>query len=86
MDVEDCRAVTIQGCQIMDGAPVGLLLQNCSDTLVSGCTIASGPAARKPERSVLWKGAGSGNLLSGCRLASPYEVDAAANVTATGNC
>jgi hypothetical protein len=85
VDVEDCRAVTIQGCQIMDGAPVGLHLQNCSDVVVSGCTVGTVQAARKPERSVLWKGAGSGNLLTGCRLASPFEIEAAANVVASGN-
>jgi hypothetical protein len=34
-----CRRVNVTGRQILDGAPTGLLVDNCEDTLVSSCSI-----------------------------------------------
>ena len=63
-----CRRINVQGFQILEPAPYGLFLDECSDTLVTGCTILDGRTPALMQAAVRWQGAGSGNLIAHCRL------------------
>ncbi|MBI3864641.1 MAG: right-handed parallel beta-helix repeat-containing protein [Planctomycetia bacterium] len=63
-----CRRMSLSGVQIIDPAPCGLFLDECSDTLVSGCTILDGRSPALMQAAVRWQGSGTGNLVANCRL------------------
>jgi len=63
-----CRRMNISGCQILEGAPNGLFLDTCSDTLITGCTILDGRQPRLMAAAVRWIGPGEGNLIAQCRV------------------
>lgn len=63
-----CRRVTLSGVHAIDGAPAGLALEDCSDTVLSGCTILESRAEPKMLTPIHWTGHGSGNLVASCRL------------------
>jgi hypothetical protein len=63
-----CHRVTISGVQVLEGTPYGLYLEDCSDMLITGCTILDTRRPRQMQAAVLWRGAGTGNLIGNCRL------------------
>lgn len=68
-----CRRVNVGGCQILDGTPAGIFLQDCQDTLLSGCTILDAREPQKMKLAIVWQGAGSGNMISNCRIGNGTE-------------
>jgi hypothetical protein len=63
-----CRGINLSGSQILDGAPHGLFIEECRDTLVSGCTILDRRNPPHMQSAVHWHGVGEGNLITGCRI------------------
>jgi len=63
-----CRGINLSGSQILDGTPHGLFIEDCRDTLVSGCTILDRRDPALMQSAVHWHGAGEGNLITGCRV------------------
>ncbi|MBS0264547.1 MAG: right-handed parallel beta-helix repeat-containing protein, partial [Planctomycetes bacterium] len=63
-----CRRINLSGVQILDPAPYGLYLDECQDTVVTGCSILDGRAPVLMKAAIRWQGAGSGNLIANCRL------------------
>jgi hypothetical protein len=81
-----CKCVTMTGCQILDGTPTGLLLDNCEDTMVANCTIMDRRAEPKTETGVLWKGNAPGNMFNNNRVSGAKKnVEAPKTVTQSGN-
>lgn len=68
-----CRRVNVTGCQILDGAPVGLLLDNCEDTLVSGSSIIDQREASLMKIGVESRGSGKGNMLVQTRISRAVD-------------
>lgn len=70
-----CRRVNVSGTQVLNPTPRGIFLQDCSDTLISGCTILD---ARQPPRmlcAIHWTGAGAGNMITSSRIGAGSEGD-----------
>jgi len=63
-----CRRVNLSGAQVLDSAPYGIYLRDCSDTLIQGCSVLDGRMPLRMESAIFWEGAGSGNLVANCRL------------------
>jgi len=63
-----CQRMNITGSQILDGAPYGMFLENCSDVLINGCTITDKRADRLMKAPILWQGAGQDNIIANSRL------------------
>ena len=63
-----CRRVNLSGTQVIDSAPYGIYLEDCSDTLISGCTVLDSRDQKLMQAAICWKGAGSGNMIANCRL------------------
>lgn len=68
-----CRRVNVTACQILDGAPVGLLLDNCEDTLVSGSSIIDQREASLMKIGVESRGSGKGNMLVQTRISRAVD-------------
>jgi hypothetical protein len=80
-----CRRVTLTGCQLLDAAPVGLLVEDCHDLLVTGCTILDGRETPLMERAIRWRATTPprGCGVHACRLDDlelPEAVATSANV------
>ncbi|MCY2966847.1 MAG: right-handed parallel beta-helix repeat-containing protein [Planctomycetota bacterium] len=68
LELERCRRISVTGSQILEGAPVGIALNDCADVLIQGCSILDGRATPLMQHAIRWTGEGSGNLISQCRL------------------
>lgn len=68
-----CRRVNVTGCQILDGAPTGLLLDDCEDTLVSGSSIIDQRDVPLMKTGVESRGAGKGNMLVQTRISGAID-------------
>ena len=75
------------GCQILDGTPIGLLLEGCQDTLVSSCTVIDQRELKKTTSGVVWRHSGPGNMLVQSRISGGTGSDVVADdaVTQSGN-
>lgn len=70
-----CRGFTLSGVQILEGEPYGLYVEDCNDTILTGCTIMDQRSPKRTRASIRWKGTGTGNLIAGCRIAKGAETD-----------
>lgn len=68
-----CRGININASQILDGTPIGLLLEDCRDTLISACTILDQREEAKMTTGIQWRGQGSGNQIVHCRIGGATE-------------
>lgn len=77
-----CRRLNLSGLEVLNGTPVGLYLEDCSDTLITGCTVLDVREPQKMEAAIRWRGAGSGNFVSACRVggATGKALDMAGHV------
>jgi hypothetical protein len=70
-----CRRINVSGTQILDATPNGIYLEDCSETLISGCTILDDRQPQLMQAGIRWVGDGSGNIISGCRIGKGTETD-----------
>jgi hypothetical protein len=68
------KRLNLTGCQILEGAPFALYVEDCSDTLITSCSILDTRAEPLTETSVKWIGPGTGNQIAMCRINRPVEV------------
>lgn len=73
LDVTDSNLVNISGCQVTNGVPEGISLNNVSDTNISGCTITDLRDVPKMKHAVAFRGKGTGNVMSGNILKNAVE-------------
>jgi hypothetical protein len=70
-----CRRMNVTGTQILDPTPDGLYLEDCSDTLINGCTILDDRQPQKMQAAIRWIGQGSGNMITQCRIGKGTQTD-----------
>jgi hypothetical protein len=81
-----CRRISLSGCQLLDGVPAGLLVEDSDDVLVTGCMILDGRTEPLMEQAIRWRstdGPPRGCGVHACRLEDlelPEGVAASANV------
>jgi len=68
IEIVRCRRINVSGLQVLEPAPYGLYLEDCSDTLITGCTVLDGRLPALMQAPIRWQGVGSGNLIADCRL------------------
>jgi hypothetical protein len=71
-----CRRMNLTGLQVLEGSPDALHLEECSDTLITGCSFYETRPERLTKAAISWTGAGSGNLIAHCRANRPVHVPA----------
>lgn len=89
LEIVGCRRVNVNGCQVLDGYPNGVYVENSHDVSVTGCTLLETREENKTVAMVRWKGDGSGNRLTNNRIGAGVEgalvLDDAASVQVSGN-
>lgn len=83
-EISNSRRVTITGVQLTNPSPIGFNVDDCSDTMINACTVLESRSEPKLIDTVKWSGAGSGNMLTNCRLARPPRISDAAGVNVAG--
>ncbi len=72
LELFNCRRFNITGSQIFDAAPYGIYLENCSNTLINGCTIMDNREQKLMKAAIIFK-QGHHCLVSSCRLGAGTE-------------
>ena len=86
LEIIKSKRVNVSGCQILDPTPCGVLIKDCSDTSLNGCTILDDRSPQKMKNAILWAGSQKGNMLSNCRIGSGLEKSKIDDtVTQSGN-
>ncbi len=75
VEVVRCRRVNVSGVQILDGTPNGMLLEDCQDTVITGCTVTDDREPQRMEHAVVWTGSGRGGLVAGSRIGRGTKGD-----------
>ncbi len=64
----------MSGTQILDGAPNGIYIEDCRDTLITGCTILEDRSEPMMTAAIRWTGDAFGSLVDACRLGGGSEA------------
>ena len=67
LELINCRRFNINGSQFFDGAPTGMYLENCTDTLITGCTVLDNRATKLMRSAIHLKNP-TRCLIASCRL------------------
>ena len=67
LELFNCRRFNISGSQVFDGAPHGIYLENCTDTIITGCTVLDNREA-KLMRSAIYLKQPTRCMIASCRL------------------
>ena len=89
LELHSCSSVNLNGNQIVDGSPVGIHLKDCSETLITGCTVRDSREQPLLRHAIAWEGTGRDGQIANCILTRcqgeplrvPSEVLLANNVT-----
>lgn len=71
-----CRQMTLTGLQVLEGSPFGLFAEDCSETLLTGCSFLDTREEKKTQASIRWTGAGHSNSIGHCRANRGIQVPA----------
>lgn len=89
LEIVRCRRINVHGCQVLDGYPYAVYVEDSADVSITGCTLLETREEKKTVAMLRWKGTGSGNLLTGNRIGggteSALSIDDAVNVQIGGN-
>jgi hypothetical protein len=69
-----CSQMTLTGLQILEGSPFGLYLEDCSETMLTGCSILDTRDKKRTDAGVKWTGSGKGNAIAHCRANRGLQV------------
>ena len=71
---------SVQGVQLLDGAPWGLRVRSCRDLNFSGCYIGGELYDHPARGAVAIKGAGLRNLMTGTHIQGKTDIDNASDL------
>ena len=75
LELADCRRISVQGCQLIDGAPWGLDAKQCSEVNVSACIFGGDLVAKRGEGAIRFQGKGINNLISSCTIEGKLKLN-----------
>jgi len=84
IEILRCNRIVLTGVQVLEGSPVAILLEDCNDTQLTGCSILDTRETPLTEASIRWKGTGRGNLIAISRINRPLDIADSAGVTQNG--
>ncbi len=80
LELEECERVTVQGVQLLDGAPWGLRVRSCRDLNFNGCYIGGKLYDHPARGAAAIKGAGLRNLMTGTHIQGKTDIDNASDL------
>ena len=69
-----CRQMTLTGVQVLEGSPFGLDAEDCSETMLTGCSFLDTREPKQTQASVKWTGPGKSNSIAHCRANRGLQV------------
>ena len=69
-----CHQMTVTGIQVLEGSPFGLYLEDCSETMLTGCSFLDTRENKQTQVSVKWMGPGKSNAIAHCRANRGLQV------------
>jgi hypothetical protein len=74
IEILRCSRLNFTGLQVLDGAPVAMLLVDCRDTVITGTSLFDTRSTPLMEHAIKWIGDGGGNLVANCRGNRPVVL------------
>lgn len=68
VEVVRCRQVSLTGCQILDGTPIGLLFEDCQGTVTAACQVIDQRPEPRMTTGVEYRGGCRDNILANCLI------------------
>ncbi len=68
LEVIRCRRVNISGCQVLDGTPYGIYVEDGNHVSISGCQVLESRVEKQTRAAIRFKGTGKMNLVVGNTL------------------
>ena len=89
LEIENSQRINVSASQFFEGTPRGILVDSCDNVAITGCMLLDQRSERKTKAQIAWKGKGSGNLISACRVGAsvdkPISLELQSGVTVAGN-
>ena len=89
LEIENSQRINVSASQFFEGTPRGILVDSCDNVAITGCMLLDQRSERKTKTQIEWKGKGSGNLISACRVGAsvdkPISLELQSGVTVAGN-
>lgn len=73
LEIVRCRRVNVSGCQVLDGQPYGIYVEDCEQVSITGSSVLETRDERKSRAGIRWRGKGRGNLVTANTLAKGTE-------------
>lgn len=73
LELYDCRDIIVSNCQILDSAPYGLRLSNCTDMTLNAVMITDRRSPPLQKSAVFWTGSTGQSIVSACRFSGCLE-------------
>jgi hypothetical protein len=70
-----CRRINLAGTQVLNPTPRGIFLEDCSDTLITGCTVLDHRQPPRMQTAIEWIGQGTGNMITSSRIGAGSQGD-----------
>jgi polygalacturonase len=87
LELVRCRRMNLSGVQVLDSQPAGIYLEDCSETILTGCTVLDDRQPPQMTAGIHWTGEGRNNMISASRIGRGSEGDVVApdHVRLNGN-
>lgn len=73
LEIIRCRRVNVSGCQVLDGQPFGMYVEDSEQVSITGASILETRDERKSRAAIHWRGKGRDNFLSANTLGRGTE-------------
>jgi len=73
VELVDCQRMNMSGCQILDGTPIGLLVENCEDTSVQNCQVFDQRSVSQMAVGIDLQGDLKNLMIGGCQIRGASE-------------
>jgi hypothetical protein len=74
IEIIRCRRINLSGIHVLNGTPAGIFLADCSDTLLTGCSVLDAREEQLTRWPIRWVGQGAGNYIASCRISGNEET------------
>ncbi|HEX7448379.1 MAG TPA: right-handed parallel beta-helix repeat-containing protein [Pirellulales bacterium] len=68
LEIVRCRRVNISGCQVLDGHPYGIYVEDSQQISITGTSVCETRDERKSRAAIRWRGKGGGNFVTANHL------------------
>jgi polygalacturonase len=73
VEIVRCQRMTLNGCQVLDGQPYGIAVEDSSRVAITGCSVLETRSEKKTRAAIRFQGQGSDNYVAACSLAAGPE-------------